>query len=143
MDHATLALAIRWLHVAAMATALGGAALLTWLAWREPAERVVPIALRYEQLFWAAAGVLVLSGVGNLGAFGLALPAPPTDWGRTFVTKLGLVAVLIGCSLPRSLAVLAVAAGGAPRPATLRALYAGTLALLAIVAAFAVRLAHG
>jgi hypothetical protein len=143
MDHAALALAIRWLHVVAMAVALGGAALLAWLSWREPAARVVPLALRYEQLFWAAAGILVLSGVGNLGAFGVALPAPGTDWGRTFVTKLGLVALLAALSLPRSLAVLRLAGQAGARDGTLRLLYGGTLALLAVIVGLAERLAPG
>ena len=143
MDHQTVALAIRWVHVVAMATAFGGAALLTWLAWREPLDRVVPIAVRYEQLFWLAAGTLVLTGVGNLGAFGVALPAPASEWGRTFLAKIVLVALLVLVSLPRSLAIAMLAARASARPNTLRSLYTGSLVLLAGVAALAERLAHG
>ncbi|MDP9320042.1 MAG: hypothetical protein M3P16_02970 [Chloroflexota bacterium] len=47
MDHQSLALAVRWLHVAAMATAFGGAILVTWLTWRGPADRIADIAIRY------------------------------------------------------------------------------------------------
>lgn len=143
MDHQLLALAVRWLHVAAMATAFGGALLVTWLAWRAPADRVVDIAVRYEQLFWAAAGVLVMTGVGNLGAFGAGLPEPGTGWGRTFSAKLVLVALLVVISLPRSLAVLRLAAHPSTGGATLRNLYAVSAAMLAAIVALAEGLAHG
>ena len=143
MDHETLSLAIRWLHVAAMATAFGGAALIGWLTWRETPEPVLPIALRYEQLFWAAAGILVMTGIGNLGAFGPSLPSPASDWGRTFLTKLIIVGLLVALSLPRSLGVVLVASRGVARPSTLRALYGGSAVLLALIVGLAERLAHG
>jgi hypothetical protein len=142
MDHQTLTLAIRWLHVAAMATAFGGAILVTWLAWRRPIDRVIDIALGYEQLFWLAAGLLVLTGFGNLGAFGPALPVPASDWGRTFIAKLVVVAILVAVSIPRSLAVIELSGrqggGGA-----LRTAYAGTTGVLAVIVGLAVALAHG
>src|SRR6266536_2421480 len=122
MDHQSLAVAVRWLHVIAMAAAAGGALLVTWLAWRGPAERIADVALRYEQLFWAAAGVLVMTGVGNLGGFGPALPAPDSRWGTTFITKLLFVGLLVAMSLPRSLAVVALAARGEPIGSRLRAI---------------------
>jgi len=140
LDHHTLAVAVRWLHVAAMAMTLGGALLVAWLAFREPAERVVAVALRYEQTFWLAAGVLVMTGVGNLAAFGTGLPQPGTGWGAVFTTKLLLVAVIIAGSLPRT---LAVALPGIPTAAALRTLYAGTALALAAIAGLAVMLAHG
>lgn len=142
MDNQSLSLAIRWLHVTAMAVAFGGALLVTWLAWRLPADRILDIAIRYEQLFWAAAGVLVLSGVGNLGAFGLALPAPSTAWGATLTLKLSLVTLLILFSLPRSLAVARLMATGAGATSRLRVLYAATVGLLAVIAGLAELLAH-
>ena len=140
LDHHALAIAIRWLHVAAMAMAFGGALLVAWLAFREPADRVVAVAVRYEQAFWLAAGVLVMTGVGNLGAFGTDLPLPGTGWGATFTMKLFLVAFVVVGSLPRT---LAVALPGVPRAATLRAFYAGTALGLAAIAGLAVALAHG
>lgn len=143
MDHQTLALAIRWLHVAGMATAFGGAILVTWLAWRRPADRIIDIALGYEQLFWLAAGVLVMTGFGNLGAFGAALPAPASDWGRTFIAKLVVVAVLVAISIPRSLAVIELAGRAAAVGSGLRAAYAGTTGVLGVVVGLAVYLAHG
>ncbi|HEV2251114.1 MAG TPA: hypothetical protein VGT60_11470 [Candidatus Limnocylindria bacterium] len=142
MDHQQLALVVRYAHVAAMAAAFGGALLVTWLAWRLPRDRVVDVAVRYEQLFWLAAGVLVMTGVGNLGAFGAALPAPGSAWGRTFIAKLVLIALLLIVSLPRSLAVLRAAARPAA-PARLRPIYTTTAAILAGIAALAVGLAHG
>ena len=142
MDHQQLALAIRYVHIAAMAVAFGGALLVTWLAWRLPRDRVIDVALRYEQLFWLAAGVLVMTGVGNLGAFGPALPAPASGWGRTFIAKLVLIALLLIVSLPRSLAVVRAATLPAPG-ARLRPIYASTSGLLAGIVALALGLAHG
>ena len=77
-------------------------------------------ALRYEQVFWAAAGVLVMTGIGNLGAFGVSLLEPSTAWGTTLVAKLWLVAALIVMSLPRSLivALLVSQTDAKHRPAT-------------------------
>ncbi|HEY8655134.1 MAG TPA: hypothetical protein VIN34_00165 [Candidatus Limnocylindria bacterium] len=140
LDHHLIAIAVRWLHVAAMAMALGGALLVAWLAFREPADRVVGVALRYEQAFWLAAGVLVMTGVGNLGAFGPDLPQPATGWGATFIWKLLLVAAIVVGSLPRT---LAVALPGIPVAAALRWMYAGTAAGLVMIAGLAVLLAHG
>ena len=142
MDHQQLVLAVRYLHVAAMATAFGGALLITWLAWRLPASRIVDVALRYEQLFWLAIGVLVMTGVGNLGAFGDGLPAPASGWGRTFIAKLVLIAALLIVSLPRSLAVARMAATSASG-AGVRSIYAATSGLLAGIVALALELAHG
>lgn len=143
MDHLFVALVIRWLHVGAMATILGGAVLVSWLAARTSRSTVVEVAVRYEQLFWAAIGVIVMTGVGNLGAFGLALPAPSTTWGNTFVLKITAVVVLIALSLPRSLVVARLAGGAGATIGTLRGLYVVTAAGLAVIAALAVWLAHG
>jgi len=140
LDHQAIAIAVRWLHVAAMALALGGAFLVAWLAFRESADRVVTVALRYEQVFWLAAGTLVMTGVGNLGAFGTGLPLPGTGWGATFTTKLILVAAIVALSLPRT---LVVTMPGTPGSQTLRTIYSVTAAGLVGVAGLAVMLAHG
>jgi len=142
VDHQQLVLAVRYLHVAAMATAFGGALLITWLSWRLPAARIVDVAVRYEQLFWLAVGVLVMTGVGNLGAFGDALPAPASAWGRTFIAKLVLIAALLIVSLPRSLAVVRMTATSASG-AGVRSIYTATSGLLAGIVALALELAHG
>lgn len=140
IDHQAMAIAVRWLHVAAMALALGGTLLVAWLSFREPAERVVTVAARYEQVFWLAAGTLVMTGVGNLGAFGTGLPLPGTGWGSTFTTKLILVAVIVALSLPRT---LVVALPGTPGIQALRTIYTGTAVGLVGAAGLAVMLAHG
>ena len=146
IDAHALHLIVRWSHIAAMAAALGGALLVTAVVFtrREPSGALVA-ALAYERLFWAAAGVLVMTGVGNLGAFGRALPEPRTEWGSAFTVKLFAVALLVAISLPRTLAVLRLerAAGdGLAVRGPLRAVYAGTVALLAIIVFVAEVLAH-
>jgi putative copper export protein len=101
------------------------------------------VARGYEWLFWAAAGVLVMTGVGNLGAFGSGLPEPDTRWGTTLVVKLSSVFVLIVLSVPRTLAVGALVR---ERPATARRLgffYGVTAAALALILGIAILLAHG
>jgi len=143
MDHQSVALVIRWLHVAAMATILGGAVLLSWLAVRGARTTIVEVAVRYEQLFWAALGIIVMTGVGNLGAFGLALPAPATNWGGTFIVKITAVVLLVALSLPRSLVVARMAGGADAHATTIRWLYGGTAGAVAVIAALAVWLAHG
>ena len=143
MDHHLVALVIRWIHVGAMATLLGGALLLAWLAARGPHGAIVDVAARYEQVFWAGLGVVVLTGVGNLGAFGLALPAPSTTWGGTFGLKMLSVVALVALSLPRSLIVARLQRGAGAPADPMRSLYTATAGLLAAIAAMAVWLAHG
>jgi hypothetical protein len=136
-----LTLAIRWLHVAAMAVAFGGSFLVAWLSWRA-ADHVIETAVRYEQVFWAAAGVLVMTGLGNLGAFGVSLLEPSTSWGTTLIVKLWLVAALIVVSLPRSLAVLVLASQARTRPVDLRPVYTVTTSIFAAIVALAIVLAN-
>lgn len=143
VDHHFLALAIRWLHVAAMSTLFGGALVVWWLAARTPPRAMLDIAVRYEQVFWGAVGVVVMTGVGNLGALGVALPAPATSWGTTFVTKIWLVALFVALSLPRTLTVARMAGSAMNDVPTLRTLYALTATLLAAILALAIVLAHG
>jgi hypothetical protein len=137
-----LTLAIRWLHVAAMSVAFGGAFLVAWLSWRTR-DGVIETALRYEQAFWAAAGVLVMTGIGNLGAFGVSLLEPGTAWGTTLIAKLWLVAALIIVSLPRSLAVALLASQAERRSVDLRPVYTVTTAMFAAIVALAIVLANG
>lgn len=142
MDHQFLALAIRWLHVAGMAAILGGAVLVWWLTLRATRTTIAEVAVRYEQVFWAAFGVVVMTGVGNLGAFGPSLPAPSTDWGGTFVAKITFVAILAALSLPRSIVVARIADDAGASLSTLRGLYGATAVAVAVIAALAVWLAH-
>ena len=123
-----------------MAVAFGGAFLVAWLSWRTK-DDIIETAVRYEQVFWAAAGVLVMTGIGNLGAFGASLLEPSTSWGTTFIAKLWLVAVLIVVSLPRSLAVV-VASQARTRPVDLRPVYTVTTSIFAAIVALAIVLAN-
>jgi putative copper export protein len=94
-------------------------------------------------MFWAAAGVLAMTGIGNLAAFGAALLGPATNWGATLVLKLGSVLTLVVLSLPRTLAVARMSSTGGPSVRTVRNLYGATTAALATILAFAIWLAHG
>ena len=150
LDPHVLHVAIRWVHVAAMATAFGGAITVLSLSIRPSggtAAAALGVALRYEWLFWGAAGVLTMTGIGNLAAFGGALLGPATNWGTTLLLKLGTVLALVILSLPRTLAVArmnaqtgATAAGSV---VTLRNLYGATAGAFAVILAFAIWLAHG
>jgi hypothetical protein len=148
LDPHVLHLAIRWLHVAAMATAFGGAITVLALSTRpgiDSATAVVAVAVRYEWLFWAAAGVLAMTGIGNLAAFGAALLGPATDWGMTLMLKLGSVLALVFLSLPRTLAVARMSPGpvGPSVVIAVRNLYGATTGAFAAILAMAIWLAHG
>jgi hypothetical protein len=99
----SLHLAIRTLHVLGMALVLGGA-VGVWAAARRAVSDLRTLATTYEWLFWAAIGVVVLTGVGNLGALGA--PGPSTRWGTTFLLKLPLVIALVVGSAIRTLALV-------------------------------------
>lgn len=136
-----LHLAVRAVHVLGMAVLLGGAA-FTWNAFRRDAatgglsDAALASAVDYEWLFWGAAGAMLVTGVGNLGAVGA--PGPETRWGTVFLPKLFVVLLLFVGSSVRTLLVLRVRSlEGRPARATvvLRRSYAlTTWALVAIVA---------
>jgi len=148
LDPNVVHVAIRWLHVAAMATAFGGAVSVLALSTRPGANSagaIVGVAIRYEWIFWAAAGVLAMTGIGNLAAFGAALLGPATNWGVTLLLKLGSVLTLVVLSLPRTLAVARMSAGPiAPSVMiAVRNLYGATTGAFAAILAMAIWLAHG
>ncbi len=150
LDPHVLHVATRWLHVAAMATAFGGALTVLALSVRPnggTAAAVLGVALRYEWMFWGAAGLLAMTGIGNLAAFGGALLGPATNWGTTLLLKLGSVLALVILSLPRTLAVARMSAQtratAAGSVVTLRNLYGATASAFAVILAFAIWLAHG
>jgi len=150
LDPHVLHVAIRWLHVAAMATAFGGAISVLALSARPgvtSSSAIVAVAVRYEWLFWGAAGVLAMTGIGNLAAFGAALLGPATSWGATLLLKLGSVLGLVVLSLPRSLAVAridaSIGANAQASVAVLRNLYGATTGAFGVLLALAVWLAHG
>jgi uncharacterized membrane protein len=140
-----LHLFVRWLHVGAGMSLVGGAFVLALAipARGSASEAIWAVARRYEWLCWASLAVIVASGVGNLGAFGAGLPPPESDWGLTFLVKMGLVLVLASLSVVRTAAVVRLAAALQPAPPALRALYVATTVLGLAVAAAAQVMAHG
>lgn len=141
-----LSLFVRWAHVAGMAAILGGALLVWWLTARRSRVEdgiMVQVAERYEWIFWGAIGLQVMTGVGNLGAFGDALPAAGSAWGTKLVVKLLAVLALAVLSVPRTLIVAVMAVKGRPLPRVLPVLYAGTTAYVVGILGLAVWLAHG
>jgi hypothetical protein len=150
IDPHVLHVGIRWVHVAAMATAFGGAVTVLALAARPgvaTASALVGVAVRYEWLFWGAAGVLAMTGIGNVAAFGAGLADPSTPWGATLMLKLGSVLALVVLSLPRTLAVARMSGSAGMTvsglPVRLRNLYGSTTGAFAVILALAIWLAHG
>jgi len=132
---------VRWLHLAAMAVALGGAGLAWAVSHTADAETTLTVAATYEPAFWAALGTLVMTGVGNLGALAPAIPRG--RWGTALLAKLGLVLALLLGSVVRTAAVRVARDAATPATAALERGYAATtLALLTAVALAAV-MAHG
>ncbi len=133
-------LSVRWLHVLAMAVALGGS-VVTW-SLLQTSESATHVAERYEWLFWPSMGVLVATGVGNLGALSPAVPSPSSRWGMVLTAKLVIVLLLLLFSVVRTVLVhQSATSDGSPR--TLRASYGVTTGLLLVLLAFAEVLAHG
>jgi hypothetical protein len=140
-----LSLVVRWAHVAGMAAILGGALLVWWFALRRDRDNrlALQVAERYEWIFWGAIGLQVMTGVGNLGAFGSALPAPQSAWGTKLTVKLVAVLALAVLSVPRTLAIATLSADDRPAPRWLPRLYGGTTAVVLGILGLAVWLAHG
>lgn len=136
--HMVVVSLVRVAHVLAMALVVGGAA-LAWAAQARGADQARLVARAYEWTFWGAMAVFVATGIGNLGVYGEALPAPTTRWGGRLTLKLALVLTLIVFSGWRAL--LIARATGAPR--ALIVAYAATMLLSAVIVAVAVVLAHG
>ena len=147
-------LAVRWLHLLGMAVALGGAA-LTWGLFRQLAggngsvverEAALGVASAYEWLFWGAAGLLVMTGVGNLGSLAPYVPQTDTRWGAIFAGKLLVLGALLLGSLVRTIALRRCRrAAKVPASAgrTLRIGYATTTLTLVGIVALGEVLAHG
>lgn len=144
---------VRWLHVVAAVSILGGAGLAWWMvrdATRTDDPSRVAAALSasqaYEWGFWAAVGVVVATGVGNLGALAPAVPGPDTGWGTTLSVKLMLALALLVGSVVRTV-LAASPPAGQPRDsrhlAVLRSAYTVTAVWLLVIVGFAEVLAHG
>lgn len=144
-----LHLLVRWLHVLTVALLVGGA-VTTWLLvarldsdGRRGARTALAIAEHYEWLFWLAVGVVVATGVGNLGAFAPHVPEPGTAWGTTFAVKLVVVVGLLVFSAGRTAFVRLLTGRTPTRTTSLGRAYALTAGALVLVLALAEVLAHG
>lgn len=139
----------------AAAVLLGGA-LLAFAASRgrrpwatgADAPHSVGMGYRFEWIAWGAIGLVVMTGIGNLGAFGIHLQPPGSRWGTFLVAKLLLVFLFLPLSLVRSLAVAKVRAMpetalSPPAPSRFASLYAASFLLLLAILLLAVLLAHG
>ena len=147
-------LTVRWLHVLGMALALGGA-VLTWGVFRRFAseagsvverEAALGVATAYEWTFWTSMGVLVMTGVGNLGSLAPYVPVAGTRWGTVFALKLLAVMAVLALSVVRTVAVhrrRRAATASESNARTLRVGYAATAVALAGIVALAEVLAHG
>lgn len=124
------AVTIRWIHLVALAILLGGA-LVMWLADHPP----IDLARRYEYLFWLAIGLVVVSGVGNVGLLTGGVPGFSTLWGRLFSLKLLAVLGLVVVSVVRLGVVLRAPEGGYVdrRWYLLTTLWVGALVAIAVV----------
>lgn len=154
VDPHTLELAYLLLHLVGMAVLLGGALMVALVpvgagpASDDPAGSLLGGAARYERLFWVIVALQVLTGIGNAGMLGSAMPGPATAWGGLFTVKLALVLAVLVASLVR-LGVVARIIGTPGARMTergcrlLRSLYLGTALFFGAVVLLAVRLVHG
>ena len=108
-DSASMSFIIRCVHVMAMALVVGGSVVLCAMCMGnrggeelEPGGAVLRLATRYERIFWSVLAILVLTGVGNLGAFAGHLPTRETLWGRKLLIKLFCVLALMVVSCVRT-----------------------------------------
>jgi len=138
-----------------MAFLLGGAILVWGLSLKSNAldqgehnRLLILLAEKYEAGFWAALGIQVITGIGNLGAFGTALPDQSTTWGIKLTIKLLVVLVLFVLSLLRTLIFARLNAAESealPMPLSkpFQGLYGGTVLVLVVILILAISLAHG
>jgi len=131
---------VRWLHLLAMAVAVGGGALAWATSRTADAATTRAVAHAYEPAFWLALSVLVATGVGNLGALAPAIPRGA--WSTALLGKLALVLVVLVGSAVRTAMVWA-AEPRADATAPLARSYAFTTAALVAVVGLGTVLAHG
>jgi putative copper export protein len=143
---------IRYVHVGAAAFILGGALFVLALLWlrlrqSDPSPPLLTeVLMVYEWGFWLAAGLIVATGIGNLGAFHDSLPGPETEWGTKLTIKLTIAGILLAVSALRTISVYLVASAGPPptrrQVGSLSNLYGVTAVFIVATLGFAVSLAH-
>ncbi len=145
-----MAFLVRWVHVTAVSFLFGGTLLLFILFLvlrRRNADRrtLLDLMQAYEWASWGAIGLVVMTGVGNLGHFGDSLPDRDSEWGHQFTLKLGLVGVFLAFSAVRSLSVALLQLqpqSQRPLSPVLQGMYGATALLVAAIVGVAVALAH-
>jgi uncharacterized membrane protein len=107
---ATLTLPLRTLHVLGVAVLVGAATAL-WYGFRPAAagenadSSLFRLARAYEWAFWAIVAVVIVTGIGNVAAYGRGIPGPTTEWGLVLTAKLVAIVGLLVLSVLRSLLV--------------------------------------
>ncbi|MBT5775711.1 MAG: hypothetical protein HOH95_15185 [Dehalococcoidia bacterium] len=148
LDGHTTHVVVRMIHVLAATVLVGGPVSITLLATSTRRDRLPPAAIlglatRIEVAYWLAFAIIVATGIGNLGALGSGLPNPDTDWGRTFVVKLLIVAALALFSAVRAIVIARHSLNPTPlAAASLSSWYGTTAAATTVVVALAIWLAH-
>lgn len=147
-DGHTTHVVVRMIHVLAATVLVASPlsmTLLTASARHAPSSpfAILVLATRIEVAYWLAFGIIVATGVGNLGALGSGLPDPGTTWGLTLTLKLLLVGALALFSAVRAIVV----ARHSTNPTTLAATtlsiwYGTTTTATTLVIALAIWLAH-
>ena len=102
----------------------------------------------FERNSWIASGLIVLTGIGNLGVFGAGLPSKNTEWGTMLAIKLVTVLLFILFSLLRTMLILRIRlpiehSWPLPLLRLLIRLYASTALFLLLIIVQALSLAHG
>ena len=149
LDGHTTHVAVRMIHVLAATTLVGGPLSMTLLTTathrdRLPPAAILALATRIEVAYWLAFGIIVATGIGNLGALGAGLPVPDSDWGRTLTLKLSFVIALTIFAVVRTIVIARHSTNPTPlAAASLPTWYGATTAATAAVVALAIWLAHG
>jgi hypothetical protein len=143
--------AVRYVHLAAGAVLIGGAALLSIVVAIDTSplsnHAIAAAAVAYEWLFWVVAAVSVATGISNLGLKGDGLLPADTQWGAALSVKLSAALGLLAIAMLRTEAVVCLAmlgddiANGVQR--RLAWLYGATVAALLAILWLGLGLAHG
>ena len=147
-----MAFLVRGIHVGSVTFILGGAILLILVFYLNrstpigPTDVMLKLMQAYEYGFWAAMGLIVATGIGNVAHFGDGLPGLSSEWGQRFTVKLALVGVLLLVSSVRVLALYLVSSTPAElrpsRVANLEGLYGATAVIAAGAMGLAIAMAH-
>lgn len=148
-----MAFLVRSIHVGSVTFILGGALLLVLVFYLNRSGPLSSSAVllklmeAYEYGFWAAMGLIVATGVGNVAHFGDGLPGLESTWGLRFSLKLALVGVLLALSAVRVLALYLVSSTP-PEHRTgvaisrLQGLYGASAIVVAGAGGLAIAMAH-